>query len=53
MEDNARNTLLTEYEALDLTQFKSCKISSEKELETEALQICEILRDVSKNTLKK
>ena len=49
MEDNARNTLLTDYEPLDLTLFKTCKITTEKELEAEAVQICEILRDVSKS----
>ena len=49
MEDNTRNTLLTEYEPLDLALFKTCKIFTEKELEAEAVQICDILRDVSKS----
>ena len=49
MEDNARNTLLTEYEPLDLAVFKTCKIFTEKELEAEAVQICDMLRDVSKS----
>ena len=33
MEDNARNTLLTDYEPIDTTQIKPCKIYTEKDLE--------------------
>ncbi|CDW80330.1 clip-associated protein [Stylonychia lemnae] len=38
--------LLTEYEPIDLGQIKPSKITTEKELEAEAAQICEILKDI-------
>jgi hypothetical protein len=41
------STLLTEYEPIDLSSIKPSKITTEKELETEAAQICEILKDIS------
>lgn len=40
-------SLLSEYEPIDIPSIKPSKISSERELENEANNICEILKDIS------
>ena len=40
-------SLLTEYEPIDISSIKPSKISSEKELEAESVNICELLKDIS------
>jgi hypothetical protein len=47
------STLLTEYEPIDLSSIKPSKITTEKELESEAAQICEILKDISNYQINK
>lgn len=52
MEDYGKS-LLTQYEPLDLDSIKLAKITSERELENEASNICEILKDTSKTFYEK
>lgn len=46
--EEQKSSILTEYEPIDIATIKPCKISTEKELEQEAVTICEILKDISK-----
>ncbi len=46
--EESKSSILTEYEPIDVASIKPCRIASEKELETEAANICEILKDISK-----
>ena len=40
-------SLITEYEPIDYSTIKPIRISSEKELEQESNNICELLKDIS------
>jgi hypothetical protein len=40
-------TVLTDYEPFDISNIKQIRIFNEKELETEAISICESLKDIS------
>ena len=45
--EEANRQLLTEYEPIDISSIKLSGVRSEKELEQEATQICDTLRDIS------
>jgi hypothetical protein len=45
--------ILTAYEPLDLSTIKPCKITSERDFESESNTICELLKDISKNFYSK
>ncbi len=40
-------SLITEYEPIDYSSIKAIRISSERELEQESVNICELLKDIS------
>ena len=40
-------SLLTEYDPIDTASIKTIRIYSEKELEAESVNICELLKDIS------
>lgn len=45
--EEAKLSLLTDYQPNDLSSIKPSRISSEKELENEANSITELLKDIS------